>query len=258
VAVLSQVRTLFADRTPPVTVAADGTFKLTVARAELALYLGAGQGVAVVALADGFGLAWRSAGAFLPAGEPGGGRTRDPVLRLVKDDAPLSGQVKTLEGKPAAGARVELYFVGGNDRGDLKPRLKAVGRGRGSEVSGERLDRFLIGPGLERIGTTTDADGRFRLSGVGRGRLAALRVWGPSSAHACVLARTEPGEKVLVPGISGAVFPGADGCYGQEMALQLAPSRPVEGVVTDVETGAPLVGAIIQSQKFAGVTVIVP
>ena len=40
------------------------------------------------------------------------------------------------------------------------------------------------------------------------------------------------------------------------MALTAPPSRPIEGVVKDADTGKPVAGAVVQSQKFADSNVI--
>jgi hypothetical protein len=210
-------------------------------------------------------MAWGSAGAFLPAKERSADfgqflkafldpRSNEPILRLVKDDAPISGQIKTEDGLPAAGTRIELSSLWTNDKGDLSPWLSAVGR---DEVftqatwGDEKQNRHLTGPGLARFAATTDADGRFRLAGIGRGRLVALRVWGPNVEGVSVLARTAPGEKVGVKGLSKALHPNPQGCFGPEIALTVAPSRPIEGVVKDADTGKPVAGAVVESQMFA-------
>ena len=44
----------------------------------------------------------------------------------------------------------------------------------------------------------TDADGRFTLRGVGRGRIAELLVEGPGIETVKIFARTEEGEKIEV------------------------------------------------------------
>lgn len=268
VAVFTAEKSSFGNGTPRATAAADGAFKLSVPRTELALHLGARDtGTALVATADGYGLAWRSAGAFLPKEEQKGMQrffnlfrsNNEPILRLVADDAPFSGQIKTEDGKPAVGVRIEARWLGSNDKDDLGPWLAAVARNQGySEASMGNLNRFLAGPGMARFAATTDSDGRFRLTGIGRGRLAWLLVWGPNVACSTIVARTAPGKKLSVNGLSSnAMFcPNVQGCFGNEIAATVPPSRPIEGVVKDAESGKPVAGATTQSSRFSGLNVM--
>src|SRR5262249_33213326 len=249
------------------TTAADGTFKCSVRRAELALHLGAQDtGASLVATAKGYGLAWRSAAAFLPKDEQTGMQRlfnlfrsgNEPILRLVADDAPLSGQIKTEDGKPAVEVRVETRWLGSNDKEDLSPWLAAVARNESYvQATYDHLNRFLGGPGMARFTATTDRDGRFRLTGIGRGRLAHLLIYVPNVACSTILARTAPGEKVSVNGISSALCsPNVQGCFGNEIQLTAPPSRPIEGVVKDAETGKPVAGAVVQSHRFSGLNMM--
>jgi hypothetical protein len=157
------------------------------------------------------------------------------------------GQVQTAEGRPVAGAHVVLNCVCANDRDDLGPWLAAVDKKEEIHLGNDHLPRYLIGPGLARIRATTDAKGRFRLPGIGQGRVAEVKVFGASAAIATVWARTARGNKLLV---TGTMMTG-DGCYGNEMVVVVTSSRPVVGVVTDADTGAALVGAQVQIVRFA-------
>src|SRR5262249_53712372 len=47
------------------------------------------------------------------------------------------------------------------------------------------------------------------------------------------------------------LLPNPQGCFGPEIALTAAASRPIEGVVKDADTGEPVAGAVVQSQMFA-------
>jgi hypothetical protein len=150
------------------TAGADGTFELPVPRAELAVLLGAGREVSLVASAEDCGLAWRSAAAFLPQAERSAqSGAQQAVLKLVEDET-LAGHVKTAAGLPAAGVRFELLALWTNDGEDLEPWLKAVAKGEAfGKATWGRMNRYLAGQGLDRFAVTTDADGRFRLPGLG-------------------------------------------------------------------------------------------
>jgi len=253
VAAISQYRTAFGDGVPRATTGPDGTFELPLPRSGLAVHLGAGQPLELVATADGLGMAWGPAGDFLPSGEPRGAGDKERVLRLVPDDAPLTGQVKTADGRPASGARVELAVLMTSDKDDLGSWLAAVRRGDNFGQAMGKLNRYLGGPGLAHIATTADANGRFRMKGIGRGRLATLNVWGPTAACTIVVARTEPGEAVVVNGLSSAFHGNPQGCFGADFTLSVPVSRPVVGVVTDAETDQPVADARVRSLKFARV-----
>ncbi len=269
VGILTWEKSSFGDGKPRTTAAADGTFKLSVPRAELALHLSEPNAeVELIATADGFGLAWRRVAAFLPKEEQKGFQGllnlfrsgNEPVLRLVADDAPLGGQIKTEDGRPAVGARVQLEELWGNDKGDLAPWLAAVGRGESLQANSGLLDQhavlatFVTGRNESPFDATTDGEGRFHFAGIGRGRLVRLQVSGPNVALTTILARTAKGEKVSVNGLSrmGLCSPNPQGCFGNEIILSAPASRPIEGDVTDAESGKPVVGAVVQSHKFAG------
>jgi hypothetical protein len=257
-AVVTRLVSRFGDGVPRATAGPDGSFRLTVPQAELAQHLAVGQGTYLVATAKGMGLAWGPASAFLAkadrekVGVRAGGA--EPTLRLVVDDVPLTGRVETAEGQPVAGARIELCDVWANDQNDLGPWLRAV---QGNEpfsavVTGRYLNHWLAGTGLARLATTTDAQGRFRFTGIGRGRLAALRVSGPTAALAHVVARTQPGARVEVNGLASMMGPRVQGCFGADLKLIVAPARPIVGVIHDLATGRPVAGARVQGLKFAG------
>jgi hypothetical protein len=105
-------------------------------------------------------------------------------------------------------------------------------------------DRPLLPP------TVTDRDGRFRISGIGRERYAQLWIEGPSIVTAAVWARTRPGPTIGDPdqpsdrhGRPKFIL------YGAEFSYKANPSRPVEGTVLDRETGRPLPGITIRSER---------
>jgi RNA polymerase sigma factor (sigma-70 family) len=198
------------------TSAAGGGFQFSVARSiEDAAWDGnAWDQTYVVAAAEGHGFAW----ARVRPGASG-----DLTLRLVKDDEPIRGRVLDLEGKPVVGATVRiedelLVPAGGADLTSLHSAAFAT-----------------LFPAVK-----TGADGRFQVPGVGRERVAALRVEGPTIATQQVKAVARPaGKAVAQP-------------RGVPFDLLAVPTRPVVGVVRDKETGKPLAGVVVRSYKVGG------
>ena len=211
----------------------------------------------LVAVADGYGLGF-------PVSQPG--QPTWPVhspteltFRLPKDDAPVTGRVLDLQGRPVAGATVNVHAVlrpgAGGDLTDWLAELKKQRAGYPA------IRKFLTGPEGEWMGrdvgrifhpVVTDKDGRFRLKGVGRERLVALRIEGPTIACTDLWAMTRPGDKfqaavwTRVKGGPEMTFVGAD------FEHHVAPGRPIVGTVRDKDTGKPIPGAVVQSDAFAG------
>jgi len=106
----------------------------------------------IVAAAPGYGGTWskiaQSQMVNSPRVEKG-----ELVLRLVKDDVPVRGRVRDLEGRPVAGATVQVKNI------DLL--YGCLWEGLSEKV-------------------TTGEDGWFILTGIGRGRTATLRIAAPT------------------------------------------------------------------------------
>src|SRR5262249_51298658 len=98
--------------------------------------------IQIVATSDGFGPSWTDL-----AGVKG-----DVELRLARDDVPIEGRVVSLEGRPLPGIEVRTLRV---------------------EDSANPMDLYGIPSGFLHS-ATTDGDGRFRLTGIGRDRRAIL------------------------------------------------------------------------------------
>ena len=267
VAVVSQYKTSFGDGKRRASTDSEGRFSIQLPRAELASHLASEQGVNLVATAPRRGMAWASAADFLSTADRDSlgilsrmtaQAPRAPILKLASDDPPFAGRALDAKGNPAAGVHISLNQIWSNDDGDLEPWATAVADGAEfGPATHKTLDRWLSGPGLEALTTTTDADGRFAMGGLGRGRLAALKVVGPTASCTTVLVRTDGGPALGVANLSNYIFPRAQGCLGgDEPIIKVSCSRPLEGAVRDVETGEPVVGATVQSHKFAGSNVI--
>ena len=95
----------------------------------------------------------------------------------------------------------------------------------------------------------TDAEGRFRLSGIGRERVVSLQVTGTTIVTKTISVATRRMEAMSQPAYPDPFFLTN---YGAEFEYRAAPSRPIEGVVRDAKTGEVLPGVHVWSAKFAG------
>ena len=94
---------------------------------------------------------------------------------------------------------------------------------------------------------TTDIDGRFRLEGIGRERVAGLALSGPTIVTEDVYAMTRTGPAVRPVGWEG-LEPGARSYRGARFEHAAAPCLPIVGTVRDVETGRPIAGVKVRGE----------
>jgi RNA polymerase sigma factor (sigma-70 family) len=215
----------------------DGRFAFTVPKARFG-----NQFTVVAATAANHGPGWVQV--------PADGKRDDLTIQLVKDDGPITGQIVDLEGKPVAGATLTVLQINAAPREDLGPWLEAARgkKGLGSQIEQEHLARFTIALCPK---VTTDAEGRFRLTGIGRNRLVRAQLDGPTitSQPLCIL--TRPGEPIEVIEHEGQPEYGVPRTvttyFGANFRHAAAPTRPIVGVVRDRDTRKPLAGITIQS-----------
>jgi RNA polymerase sigma factor (sigma-70 family) len=180
--------------------------------------------VTVIASAKGYGPAWTS---FITSSE-----ALRLKLRLSKDDVPINARILDLEGRPIQGVTIRTHVIEDAQSGildlDVLPRLQMEAR--------------------------TDAQGRFRLTGIGRDRDVKLSLRGPTIAareyDLYVMTRdAKTYHKLLNP---RAPELGKISYYGATADIVAAPTKPIIGTVRDKDTGKPLAGVTIQSQLKAG------
>jgi RNA polymerase sigma factor (sigma-70 family) len=215
----------------------DGRFRLSAARDRQPL----------VAVADGYGPAWT--GDF---SKPG-----DLTLRLVADDVPITGRILDLQGKPMAGVTLKPHALKAAPSGKLDAWLEAAQVGKdGMKLELDLLPGSLWDPGVTALlpRTTTGADGRFQVKGMGRERVVALVVEGPT-------VETQEINVVTRAGVTPFQMPfwsnlpdywGQLRYYGASLEHVSPPCRPVAGVVRDRATGKPIPGAIVQAERGVG------
>ncbi len=207
----------------------------------------------VVAAAKGYGLG-------MPERRAGkSGSNTALLLRLAKDDAPLKGRILDLQGKPVAGAIIRVQGLHAPVKGDLAAFVNAL---KDKKEFFPPMQEHLLGfadrwngpyPSTLFAPVKTADDGRFEIKGVGRERLAALRIEGPTIATRDVFVMTRSGDTVHAPGYR-QYEPNTDKLtiYGNGFDHIAAPCRPIVGVVRDKDTGKPIPGAIVTSYQRAG------
>jgi RNA polymerase sigma factor (sigma-70 family) len=180
----------------------------------------------VVASAPGLGLDWLS--------EP----RDDAVFRLVAD-APITGRVIDLQGKPVAGATVAVANIYAGPPGAFDAFLEAWKKSaKDHEHAEAKLDRHLFNRGGlgQVLRVTTDRDGAFTFTGLGKDRVVTLLVSGPGIAHTYAAVATRPGiDLAAAPRGPTRLNPPA-------FTLAVAPDKPITGVVRDEQTQKPVPG----------------
>lgn len=191
---------------------------------------------AFVAVKDGY------AAAFSGSEPPG--RALD--LKLAKP-LPIKGRLVDLEGKPVAGARVEVIDVRGAENDDLTGAYNAFRVN--PDWHGMAFARWLDGKatGAPKA-TTTDKDGRFTVSNVATNHVVRLRFFAPGIESAGVFVFADPAfAKRVRPPSDGEKRAGmsrehAPAVYGPEFTHAARPEHRIVGTVVDDETGKPVPG----------------
>jgi hypothetical protein len=213
-----------------------GRFRLTASRDGWA---------ALLVTADGCGPAWVS-----DLRKPDG-----LTLRLVKDDVPINGRIVDLQGKPVAGVTLKVNALKISPQGNLDAWLVAAK----VRNDGEALERdyltMLSAQSLARLfpPATTDQDGRFRLKGIGRERMAALIVEGPTVETQEINVATRSNfTTITLP--ADPVFPPAGQLryYGPSFEHVAPPSRQFGGTVRARATGKPLAEVVVRPEWTVG------
>jgi RNA polymerase sigma factor (sigma-70 family) len=220
---------------------ADGSFRLLQVDVEATR----DQSAELVAMAEGYGPA------FL---EPAGGDAA-PVLRLARDDVPIRGRVIDIRGRPVAGATIQLVGILRPNSGTLDAWLDALKRERSAYPARSRMLRSWSGDDIPSLfpALVADRDGRFTLKGVGRERIAALRVDGPGIETSYEYIATREMPAVKVPLAEWAYGRRRDVVYhGAAPELAAGPGLEIVGTVRDKDSSRPLAGITVQTTMPLG------
>ena len=240
----ANVQTAHLDReikpAPETTSGPDGRFFLRVPpwRRDSAVRADDAMSPWVVASAPGFGPGWASA--VRQPGEAG-----EITIRLVADGLPIEGRIIDLEGRPVVGAGVKVECVWFSKDGKLSDWLAraADSGGRGPWQGLDQLPTALT--------VTTGDDGQFRLGGIGRDRLAELIVSGPTIATAQLYAMNREGAAITSTDAE-SMLPERTIYHARQFEYAAAPTKPIEGVIRDKDTGAAITGFTLRGMVFDG------
>jgi RNA polymerase sigma factor (sigma-70 family) len=174
------------------------------------------------------------------------------TLQLVADDVPVAGRIIDLEGRPVAGVTVKVMDVRAPANTSLDGWLKALGERK----EHHNLEREFLHNRLEMQWepsiippVTTGPEGTFRIVGIGRERVATIQLEGPTIETEQVEVRTRPGETIRVPSWKGFGNANLITIYGANFEHVVGPTRPIEGVVRDQDTGKPLAGVMVRGEQ---------
>jgi RNA polymerase sigma factor (sigma-70 family) len=206
----------------------------------------------LVASAPGYGVGW-SQRALRPDRPP------EQELMLVAEGPPIEGRILDLEGRPVVGASIQTDRIWYEEHGDLagwiaKARNGAAGnlwQGLQGISSTALPSKSKRDPG-ERVFTiaaTTGADGRLKLTGIGRDRIAQILISGPGIATTQAYVFSGPEAEIRTVD-RGMMRREPFIVHAPRFQLALAPARRVEGVVRDKDSGRPIAGLEIHAAVF--------
>jgi RNA polymerase sigma factor (sigma-70 family) len=166
-------------------------------------------------------------------------------LRLVevRDDVPIQGRIFDLEGKPLAGVTVRVRAVHAIPDGGPQAFVDWLTR------IGPRPTQSILqsAPPGATDKVVTGADGKFRLTGLGRDRVIQLHVSGTGIAHEIVYVGTV--QKLSDPG-----GPRANKTYAATFDHPVSPARLIRGTARNIDTGKPVPGLAVNGYGGAATT----
>jgi RNA polymerase sigma factor (sigma-70 family) len=188
------------------------------------------------------------------------------AVRVPLDDVAIDGKVQNLEGQPVAGATIRVIGLYEPKGADLGAWYDDVKDGKlGQQLIYDHLIAFesdeLIDGVLNPLyrPVTTGKDGSFKLRGIGRERVALVRIESDGIETTDVMLMTRDGTAVLPTPVRRQEnglprsTQGRYAVYGSTAKITVAPSRPIVGMIRDMDTGKPLVGAVVQLTSAGGV-----
>jgi len=167
---------------------------------------------------------------------------REWTIRLTRDDIPVTGRVLDLEGRGVPNVKVTVHNFCAIRNSDIPALLQKLknNNGRNDPYLWSALrDRLILNaPGVNPA-AQTDSEGRFRLTGIGRDRIAFLMVEGATITTTFGSALTTDLLKDLPVPLPGQ---GESKLHGPQLDIMVTPGRSISGVVRDRDTKQPLSG----------------
>ncbi|HWB09801.1 MAG TPA: M56 family metallopeptidase [Pirellulales bacterium] len=220
----------------------------------------------IVVRAPGHGFVFTSPGEIRPNMQPPEGIVaalasalaagRVGAINLPAAGDPIRGRLVDIDGRPVAGATVRIrWFNDESDRGSWSVQ-EAEARGAKNAVLSARVT-FLMAV-IEPVQlrevlptATSDAEGWFELRDIGPKRFVQLLVQGDGIEATEIIARNEPGEKIVIEE-DRHTQGGSLTLYPNEFVHAVGPSKAVKGRVLDLDTGEPIAGAIVRAFQVHG------
>ena len=219
----------------------------------------------IVAFAAGFAPAWKREAQLV--------NDTSPELRLTHAE-PVQGRIVDLEGKPISGVRVKVHELrpakSEQALQDWIAKAKETSAAKSvndylsimtsaSDSDGSYPAAFpaLWNDGILANGspalpvdTRTDADGRFQFDSLGDNRLATIEIESPvlAKCYLPVITRQLDALSARPPGFVG-IRSGT--YYGRKFEFVAEPTQPIEGTVTDADSGEPLADFQVQLGQFS-------
>ena len=229
---------------PVATTGGDGKFEFEYAADEFEGSPEAAKYGVIVATKEGFGFGKASGDELSKDGQP-----IEPI-RLSKDHS-IRGRIIDIEGEPVAGARLVLVQVFGMkdkwSEGVKKPDADFYSMRNNwttFNINAPQV-RSIVTPAI------TNAEGKFELRGLGKGRLGQFILSGPGIESVKIYARSEAGATIMLPN-EKRNKDRTDTYYPSEFEYISGPSVPVTGVVRASDTGEPISGVTVKSQSIHG------
>jgi beta-lactamase regulating signal transducer with metallopeptidase domain/protocatechuate 3,4-dioxygenase beta subunit/5-hydroxyisourate hydrolase-like protein (transthyretin family) len=219
----------------------------------------------IAAFADGFAPAWKRDVQLVD--------DSSPELRLIRAE-PVQGRIVDLEGKPISGVRVKVHELrpakSEQALQDWIAKAKELSPAKSVNdylsIMSSTTDsdgsypaafpalwndgRLANGSPALPVDAQTDADGRFQFDSLGDNRLATIEIESPvlAKCYLPVITRQLDTLSARPPGFVGI----RNGTYyGRKFEFVAEPTQPIEGTVTDADTGQPLADFQVRLGQFA-------
>jgi protocatechuate 3,4-dioxygenase beta subunit len=176
------------------------------------------------------------------------------LLRLVRDDVPIRGRVLDVEGRPVAGASVQVVSILWHPSGKLDEWLDALKAEQVAFPVQYRLLRWWSSDDVPSLhpAVETDGQGRFTLKGIGRERVVSLLISGPGIETRFEYAATREMPAARYPDFDRQNQARQVTYHGASFDLVAGPGLEVVGTVRDKDTGRPIPGASVQTTGAFG------